>query len=74
MAFRAVVSVGSGASRTQVMVDFVLVGVNRTEITLITTAPYSEAASVAAGGAASGAGDGRAGRSTHRLTGPRRQF
>jgi hypothetical protein len=47
MAFRAVVSLGAGASRTRVMVDFVLVAVNRTEITLITTARYSEAASVA---------------------------
>jgi hypothetical protein len=46
-AFRAVVSVPSAGSTTRVLIDFVLVAVNRTEITLITTAPYSQAASVA---------------------------
>ena len=45
-AFRAVVDVSAAGSKARVMVDFVLVGVNRTEITLITTAPFSAASSV----------------------------
>jgi hypothetical protein len=43
---RAVVEVRSGGESARVMVDFVLVGVNRTEITLITTAPVSAANTV----------------------------
>jgi hypothetical protein len=47
-AFRAVVDVRSGGATARLIVDFVLVGVNRTEITLITTAPFSAASSVGA--------------------------
>jgi hypothetical protein len=45
VAYRALVDVGVG-STVRVMIDFALVGVNRTEITLITTAPYSAVGAV----------------------------
>lgn len=46
-AFRGVLAVKAGGSTVKVMIDFALVGVDRSEITLITTAPYSAATVVA---------------------------
>jgi hypothetical protein len=47
-AFRELVEVGTGESavRVRVLVDVVVVGVGRVELTLITTAPYSAHAAV----------------------------
>jgi hypothetical protein len=47
-AFRGVVSVKTGGKKVKVMIDFTLVGVGRSEITLVTTAPYAEASAVMA--------------------------
>jgi hypothetical protein len=44
-AYRAIIDVGA-TSKTRVMIDFALVGIDRTEITLITTAPYAVAKQV----------------------------
>ena len=46
-AYRAIVETGSGAQALRLMVDAVLVGKSRTEISLVTTAPYAETKSVA---------------------------
>jgi hypothetical protein len=46
-AYRAVVEAGSGTQAFRLMVDAVLVGRSRTEISIVTTAPLADAASVA---------------------------
>src|SRR5262249_50807487 len=45
-AFRGIVSVKTGGKKVKVMIDFLLVGVGRSEITLVTTAPFAEASAV----------------------------
>jgi hypothetical protein len=47
-AYRAVIRAGSGTQALSLMVDAVLVGKGRTEISLVTTAPYADTKSVAA--------------------------
>jgi hypothetical protein len=44
--FRGLVDVGTGKSAVRVLVDLVVVGAGRVELTLITTAPYSAHAAV----------------------------
>src|SRR5207237_2675016 len=45
-AFRGLIDVGSGKSAVRVLVDVVVFGAGRVELTLITTAPYSARAPV----------------------------
>ena len=45
-AFRGLVDVGTGKSAVRILVDLVVVGAGRVELTLITTAPYSARAAV----------------------------
>jgi hypothetical protein len=45
-AFRGLVDVATGAKTVRVLVDVVVVGAGRVELTLITTAPYSARAPV----------------------------
>jgi hypothetical protein len=47
-AFRGLVEIKTGGAKVKVLIDFALVGVGRSEITLITTAPYAEVADVSA--------------------------
>ena len=46
--FRGIVAVKEGAQTVKVMIDVAVVGIGRSEITLITTAPYAAVADVAA--------------------------
>jgi hypothetical protein len=45
-AFRGLIDVGTGRSAVRIIVDLVVVGAGRVELTLITTAPYSARAAV----------------------------
>jgi hypothetical protein len=45
-AFRGLIDVGSGSSAVRVLVDVVVFGAGRVELTLITTAPYSARAPI----------------------------
>jgi hypothetical protein len=44
--FRGLIQVQTGGKKVKVLIDFLLLGVGRSEITLITTAPYAAASAV----------------------------